>query len=108
MDQSNTLNYKYEIFREDVIDIFISIVKFIDDKNIPTQINYKNLLNNLCDDFKMQKVLIIINLLAHDKFIKHDLELYNISIKYCNEILNNEIIKNSVPFVKAKMKEKTD
>jgi hypothetical protein len=101
-------NYKYEIFREDVIDRFICIVKMINDNNIPTQINYNNLLENIIADFKLNKILIIINLLAHDKFIKENFELYNISMTYCNEIINNELIKNIIPFDKHKTKEKID
>jgi hypothetical protein len=101
-------NYKYEIFREDVVDRFICIVKMINDNNIQTQINYNKLLENLIADFKLNKILIIINLLAHDKFIKDNLESYNITMIYCNEIINNEIIKNIMPFDKHKTKEKID
>jgi hypothetical protein len=65
-------------------------------------------LENIIADFKLNKILIIINLLAHDKFIKENLELYNISMIYCNEIINNDIIKNIMPFDKQKTKEKID
>ncbi len=101
-------HYKYEIFREDVIDRLICIVKLINSNNIPTQIDYNKLLQNLINNFKLKDILVIINLLAHDKFIKENIEIYNIAIKYCNEIIDNEIIVNIMPLDKKNIKEKTD
>lgn len=105
-----TINYnnKFEMFREDVLDRLICIIKTINDNNIPTQINYNKLLQNLINDFKLKDILIIINLLAHDKFIKENIELYAISMKYCNEIIDNQYIKNIMTFERKNTKEKID
>lgn len=81
-------------FREDVFDRFNSIIKSINDDNINTQFDYNDNIKELHKDFKLYTIIKFINNLANDNEFKKHHHNYKIALTYCDEIMENNIIKN--------------
>jgi hypothetical protein len=82
------------IFREDVLDSFLSIVKSIEEDKIKTSINYRDLLNIIYHDFKLYNIIHFINEVANDEQFKKHKNAYTSALTFCDEIMENNIIKN--------------
>ena len=87
---------QFMIFREDVLDCIYSIVKSIEEDNIQTNINYKEYLTNLYKDFKLYMIIKFINDIANDNEFKTHKKTYQIALNYCNDIIENNIIKKFI------------
>ncbi len=84
---------QFTMFREDVLDCFHSIIKSIEDDKIQTKYNYNEIMHELLNDFKLINIIKFINdLSSDDEFRKHK-KTYNVALTYCNEIMENDIIK---------------
>jgi hypothetical protein len=108
----NSSAFHFKLFREDVIDRFSCIYKSITREEIPISFNYIKLLNNIIIDFRLNNIIIMIQSLLNDKAISDNIEIYKTTIKYCNEIMENDIIKATVENIndlyKYSNKEKND
>jgi hypothetical protein len=82
------------IFREDVLDCFLSIVKSIKEDNIKTNINYRDLLTVIYNDFTLNNIITFINEVANDNKFKQHKIAYKSALTFCDEIMENNIIKN--------------
>ena len=82
------------IFREDVLDSFLSIVKSIEEDKIKTNINYRDLLNIIYHNFKLYNIIHFINEVANDEQFKKHKIAYTSALTFCDEIMENNIIKN--------------
>jgi hypothetical protein len=110
----DTSAYHFQIFREDVIDRFICIYKCIQKYEIPISFNYMTLLNEILIDFRLNNIITMINSLVNEPAIRNYVDIYETTIKYCNEIMENDIIKATMVNMKdlkkynEKEKEKMD
>jgi hypothetical protein len=93
---NNYNNIQLITFREDVFDRFNSIIKSINDDKIKTDFNYNDILKDLYKDFKLINIIRLINTIACDNEFKKSHQSYKIALNYCNEIMENNIIKNSL------------
>ncbi len=103
MEIDNSDKYNVLAFREDVLDIFHSIIKTIDEENIQTNVNYKNIMKSLLEDFKLYTIMMFINELTNDKEYKKHYNSYKIALNFCDELMEKEIIKNKINNYKKKM-----
>jgi hypothetical protein len=85
---------QFSIFREDVLDSFISIVKSIKEDNIKTNINYNDLLTIIHNNFTINNIITFINEVANDTQFKQHKISYKSALTFCDEIMENNIIKN--------------
>ena len=76
------------------------------DEKINTDFNYNEILKSLYKDFKLINIIRLINTITYDKEFKKSHNSYKIALNYCNEIMENTIIKNS--FEKSLSKQKVD
>jgi hypothetical protein len=96
LDTHNYSNIQLIIFREDVFDRFDSIIKSINEEKIKTDFKYNEILKDLYKDFKLINIIRLINTIACDNEFKKSHNSYKIALNYCNEIMENTIIKNSI------------
>jgi len=99
MNLENYNNYSQMqliLFREDVFDRFNSIIKSINEEKTKTDFNYNEILKSIYKDFKLINIIRLINTIACDKEFKKSHNSYKIALHYCNEIMENNIIKNSL------------
>ncbi len=89
-------NTQLMAFREDVFDRFNSIIKSINEEKIKTEFNYNEILKDLYKDFKLVNIIRLINTIACDNEFKKSQNSYKIALVYCEEIMDNSIIKKSI------------
>ena len=82
---------KFQIFREEVLDRLECITSYIVSKKLYTKNKYNNLYKQLIDNFTINNIMLIIVALTNDKELKEDnMQIYEIGVQYCNEIMSME------------------
>ncbi len=82
---------KFQLFREEILDR-LCITSYIVENKLYTKNKYDEMYKTLVDNFNINNIMVLIVALTNDKELKEDsIEIYEICLKYCNEI--NKIIE---------------
>lgn len=85
---NQTPELKFQLFREEVLDRLECITSYIVSKKLYTKNKYNMMYKQLIENFNINNIMLLIVALTNDKELKEDnMQIYEIGIQYCNEIM---------------------
>jgi hypothetical protein len=92
----------YQDFREDVLDRFYCVCSLIKKKK-SSNIDYTSLFNNISKECTFESIMKFISILKNDTHLYKDTETSKIVNQYCDEIMNNKVIQDTIAFMPYKI-----